>query len=60
MLVEGFDRYAECYFGRTAGDCPEVDGNIFFTTGGIKPATGSFVQVKITDFLGIDPVGEMI
>ena len=60
VLVEGFDRYAECYFGRTAGDCPEVDGNIFFTTGGIKPATGSFVQVKITDYLGIDPVGEMI
>lgn len=60
VLVEGFDRYAECYFGRTAGDCPEVDGNIFFTTGGINPATGSFVQVKITDFLGIDPVGEMI
>lgn len=60
VLVEGFDRYAECYFGRTAGDCPEVDGNIFFTASGIKPQEGSFVTVRITDCLGIDPVGEQI
>ena len=60
VLVEGFDRYAECYFGRTAGDCPEVDGNVFFTTSGEKPREGTFVKVKITDSLGIDPVGEMI
>lgn len=60
VLVEGFDKYAECYFGRTAGDCPEVDGNIFFTSSTFKPAEGSFVKVKITDSLGIDPVGEMI
>lgn len=59
-VVEGFDKYAECYFGRTAGDCPEVDGNIFFTCTGIKPSEGSFVKVRITDSLGIDPVGEMI
>ncbi len=59
-VVEGFDKYAECYFGRTAGDCPEVDGNIFFTCPGVKPAEGSFVKVRITDSLGIDPVGEMI
>lgn len=59
VLVEGFDRYAECYFGRTQGDCPDVDGNIFFTADK-KPETGSFVKVKITDYLGIDPVGEMI
>ncbi|MCR5652683.1 MAG: 30S ribosomal protein S12 methylthiotransferase RimO [Ruminococcus sp.] len=60
VLVEGFDRYAECWFGRTAGDCPEVDGNIFFTAFGEKPREGTFVKVKITDSLGIDPVGEVI
>lgn len=60
VLVEGFDKYAECYFGRTQADCPEVDGNIFFTAGGIKPQVGSFVKVRITDTIGIDPVGEMI
>ena len=60
VLVEGFDRYAECYYGRTAGDCPEVDGNIFFTASRDKPRAGSFVTVRITDRLGIDPLGEII
>lgn len=60
VLVEGFDRYAECFFGRTAGDSPEVDGSIFFTAGAIKPQAGNFVKVRITDYIGIDPVGEMV
>ena len=60
VLVEGFDKYAECFFGRTAGDCPEVDGNVFFTAAEKKPSEGDFVKVKITDCLGIDPVGEII
>lgn len=60
VVVEGFDKYAECYFGRSAGDCPEVDGNIFFTAKNIKPQEGSFVKVRINDYIGIDPVGEMV
>lgn len=60
VVVEGFDKYAECYFGRTQGDAPEVDGSIFFTASSIKPQEGNFVKVKITDFIGIDPVGEMV
>ncbi|MDE5649110.1 MAG: 30S ribosomal protein S12 methylthiotransferase RimO, partial [Oscillospiraceae bacterium] len=31
-VVEGFDKWAECYFGRTAGDAPDIDGKIFFTS----------------------------
>ena len=30
VLVEGYDRYGSCYFGRTAADAPDVDGKIFF------------------------------
>ncbi len=60
VLVEGFDRIAECWYGRTYADAPEVDGCVFFTTGGKNPSIGSFVNVKITDTMGIDPVGEMI
>lgn len=60
VVVEGFDKYAECFFGRTAGDCPEVDGNVFFTSNGIKPQEGNFVKIKINDCIGIDPVGEMV
>lgn len=60
VLVEGYDRLAECYYGRTYADAPEVDGCVFFTTNGVKPQTGSFVKVKITDYMGCDPVGEMV
>ena len=31
VLVDGFDRYAECFFGRSAFDAPEVDPCVFFT-----------------------------
>ena len=60
VLVEGFDRIAECWYGRTYADAPEVDGCVFFTADGKKPKPGDFVNVKITDTMGIDPVGEMI
>lgn len=60
VLVEGYDRLAECYFGRTYADAPEVDGCVFFTANGAKPAAGSFVTVEINDFMGCDPVGEMV
>lgn len=59
VLVEGFDRYAECYFGRSAADSPDVDGKVFFTASGAKPHPGDFVQVKIDDCLACDPIGTM-
>lgn len=58
VLVEGFDKLAECYFGRSYADSPEVDGCVFFTCNGTKPAVGEFVNVRITDYMGCDPVGE--
>ncbi len=57
VLVEGYDRIAECWYGRTYADAPEVDGCVFFTCDGKKPNIGDFVKVNITDFTGIDPVG---
>ncbi|MEE1218778.1 MAG: 30S ribosomal protein S12 methylthiotransferase RimO [Ruminococcus sp.] len=59
VLVEGFDKFAECYYGRSYADAPEVDGCVFFTCNGEKPKAGDFVKVKITDFMGCDPVGEV-
>lgn len=60
VLVEGFDQYAECFYGRSPWDAPEVDGSVFFTTTGRRPAPGEFVKVKIDDFLNCDPIGEMV
>ena len=59
VLVEGFDRLAECWYGRTYADAPEVDGCVFFTSPQ-KPQIGRFVTVHITDYLGCDPYGEII
>ena len=60
VLCEGFDRIAECFYGRSAADAPEVDGCVFFTCDGKKPQAGDFVMVHIDDCLGCDPVGVMI
>ncbi|MDO5123909.1 MAG: 30S ribosomal protein S12 methylthiotransferase RimO [Eubacteriales bacterium] len=58
VLCEGFDRYAECYFGRTYAEAPEVDPNVFFTSDR-KVHEGEFVKVKITDTLDCDLLGEL-
>ena len=59
VLVEGYDRLAERYFGRTYADAPEVDGCVFFSAKSRKPAAGEFVNVMVSDFIGCDPIGEM-
>lgn len=59
VLVEGFDRYAECYYGRSKADSPDVDGKVFFTATDRKPKEGEFVKVRIEDCLGCDPIGTM-
>ncbi|MDE6658308.1 MAG: 30S ribosomal protein S12 methylthiotransferase RimO [Oscillospiraceae bacterium] len=58
-VVEGFDRWAECYFGRTEADAPDIDGKIFFSSEK-KLQIGEYVQVKITDILDYDLLGEVI
>lgn len=57
VLCEGFDRLAECNFGRSYGEAPDIDGKIFFTG---KAAPGSFVQVRITELLDFDMIGEIL
>ncbi|MBZ4671404.1 MAG: ribosomal protein methylthiotransferase [Oscillospiraceae bacterium] len=58
-VVEGFDRYAECFFGRTAADAPDIDGKIFFTSSK-KLIPGQFVKVRINDTLDYDLLGEVL
>ncbi len=61
VLVESFDRYAECWFGRSAADAPDIDGKVFFTAAdGRRPRPGDFVTVHITDTLDWDLMGEMV
>ena len=60
VLVEGFDRYAECWFGRSYRDAPDIDGKVFFTTEGKRPRLGSFVKVTVTGCMDCDLTGELV
>lgn len=56
VLVEGYDRLAECQFGRTYADSPEIDGMVFFTAEQrFRP--GQFVDVVIEDVMDGDLIG---
>ncbi len=59
VVVEGFDRYAECFFGRSFMDAPDIDGKVFFTSGD-KLSLGEYVMVKVNDILDYDLLGEKI
>ena len=56
VLAEGYDRLAECWYGRSYADSPEVDGKVFFTGG--SPQAGEFIRVRITDTLEGDLMGQ--
>ena len=60
VLTEGFDRYADCWFGRSYMDSPDVDGKIYFRTSGKKPVPGNFVTVRVTDCIDGDLTGEAV
>lgn len=58
VLIEGWDDYIKCYFGRTPADAPEVDGKIFFMS--TRPLViGDFVNVRVNDCLEYDLLGEL-
>jgi ribosomal protein S12 methylthiotransferase len=59
VLVDGFDAVSEVYFGRSYADAPDVDGKVYFKSKRrINP--GAFVDVRITEVLDYDLVGEVI
>ncbi len=59
VVTEGFDRYAECYFGRSSMDAPEIDGKIFFSSP-VPRAMGEYVNVYIDDVMDYDLIGSVI
>ncbi len=59
VVTEGYDRYLEHYFGRSAAYAPEIDGMIYFKAEkGL--AAGSFVDVKITGVVDNNLIGEKL
>ena len=59
VLIEGWDDYIKCYFGRTPADAPDVDGKIFFMADR-QLVLGDFVKVQINDCIDYDLLGELI
>lgn len=58
-VVEGFDKFAECYFGRTEKDAPDIDGKVFFTSEN-PLEIGDYVEIEISDTLDYDLMGEVV
>lgn len=59
VVVEGFDRYAECFFGRSSMDAPDIDGKVFFTSDN-RLSLGEYVKIRVNDILDYDLLGEQI
>ncbi|WRS26559.1 30S ribosomal protein S12 methylthiotransferase RimO [Oscillospiraceae bacterium MB08-C2-2] len=57
VLNEGYDTEMQSWYGRSPMDAPDIDTRVYFTTHR-KPAIGEFVQVRITDSMDYDLVGE--
>lgn len=60
VVLEGVDKLAECYFGRSEADAPDIDGKIFFTSDKTEHTMGDFVKVHISEVCDYDLVGEEI
>ena len=59
VLIEGYDSYIRCYFGRSEADAPEIDGKVFFLSDS-PLKIGDFVRVQINDCMEYDLLGEKI
>jgi ribosomal protein S12 methylthiotransferase len=58
VLAEEYDPEADCWYGRSWADSPDVDGRVSFSGEGISP--GEFYDVRITGTVGGDLTGELI
>lgn len=59
VVTEGFDRYAECWYGRSVKDAPEIDGKVFFSSEK-KLSEGEYVKVHIDDTMDYDLIGTRV
>lgn len=59
VLVEGYDSYIKCYYGRSESDAPDIDGKVFFTAPK-KIEVGSFNKVLVNDVIEYDLLGEFL
>ncbi|MCL2633401.1 MAG: 30S ribosomal protein S12 methylthiotransferase RimO [Oscillospiraceae bacterium] len=59
VVVEGYDKYFEMYFGRSYMYAPEIDGMVYFSSKS-KPKIGDFINVKINEVVDNNLIGEQV
>ena len=59
VVIEGFDKYAECFFGRSTADAPDIDPKVFITARK-GYSTGDFVKVVVDDYMEYDLIATAI
>ncbi len=60
VLVEGYDRYAGSFFGRSPHDAPDIDGKVFFSANVRSMNAGTIVPVQIIDSMECDLIGALV
>ena len=62
VLVEGYDKYSEMYFGRSYMQCPEIDPMVYIAKPdkGSKCEIGAFVRVNITEIIDNNLLGAQL
>lgn len=60
VMVEGYDRYAGSFFGRSPYDAPDIDGKVFFTASVRSINAGEIVPVAVVDSMECDLIGELV
>lgn len=58
VLVEGYDSYIKCCYGRSYADAPDIDAKVFFTPSSERPTEGDLVDVEIFDTIEYDLLGQ--
>lgn len=59
-VVEGYDKYAGCFFGRTAADAPDIDGKVFIKSEQKRLRLGQYITVEVFDTLDYDLLAEEV
>ncbi len=60
VLCEAYDPVSEAYYGRSYADAPEIDGKVYFHAPKGSVSDGEFVDVKITEAIDYDLIGDKI
>lgn len=60
VIIDGFDKNTESFYGRSRSDAPDVDGRVYILAGHNDITIGDIIQVNVKDFIDYDLVGEII